>query len=141
LRLCADCAQRYEQFVEDLDTIGLVLATPPPASAVARVWWPRQTQLMAAATACTLLVAVALGVAWLRQPSRVDAATPRHNTEAFAADLSDALFASDITGVSSVAAEAPYLEAALDAGQPCSGDRFLAGECNDALSAYLIEDD
>ena len=36
LRTCADCAERYEQLVGDLDTIGQVLKAPPPVGEIGR---------------------------------------------------------------------------------------------------------
>ena len=36
LRMCADCAERYEQLVGDLDTISQVLEAPPPVGEIGR---------------------------------------------------------------------------------------------------------
>ena len=37
------------------------------------------------------------------------------------------------------ALEVAYVDAALEAGQPCSRDRFFTGECNDQVSAFQSE--
>ena len=83
-----------------------------------------------------------LGILWWREPSPPRVGTRLTAGSTFATDLSAALFATSRTAApTQLASDAPYLEAALDEGQPCTGDRFLAGQCNDELSALLIEDE
>ena len=138
LRLCADCSARYDLLLEDLERIVGVLETDPPPSASAarqRTMW--QVQWLSAATACLVLVVLALDVAWVRRSAPVQVAAQTSSVSAFAADLSAALFTT--TDASTEEVEAQYLEAALDAGQPCSQSRFLAGERNDQLSAFAAE--
>ena len=139
LQLCADCTERYDRLVSDLQTISHTLvATPPlsearPASALWRAQW------MPAALACATVLAVVLDVAWVRRSSPV-LLTPRTtDVSVFASDLSDALFA-DANSVSQLSGDAPYLDSALEAGRPCSREQFLSGECNDPFSA-LVEDE
>jgi hypothetical protein len=139
LRMCADCAERYQQLFADLDTIGQVLAAPPVAEIGRAPLWG--LRWMPAAIACgAVLVVLVLDAAWLRRSSPVEVAERASSASAFATDLSDALFGpSDASGIPAVAAETPYLEAALEAGQPCTRDRLLAGECIDEVSAFLAE--
>jgi len=138
LRLCADCAERYERLVEDLETIGRVLEAAPPAleRREARAW--RAGWLPVAAAACAAVLVVVAGGVWRRGPAPV--AARAGNMSAFADDLSAALFASaDPSALLPLAADAPYVTAALQAGQPCTQERFFTGECNDQVSALLIE--
>jgi hypothetical protein len=139
VRMCADCAERYEELIGDLDAIGQVLKAPPPAGEIERVssW---RLGWMPAAIACAVLVVLVLDAAWLRHSSPVELAVRTSNVSAFATDLSDALFGpSDTSAIPAAAIEAPYLEAALEAGQPCTRERLLNGECNDEVSAFLSE--
>jgi hypothetical protein len=136
LRQCADCAERYELLTEDLETIDQALDAPPLAAEPRRAWPLRWVPAAAVGMA---VVALLLGVAWLRRPAPV-AAHPT-GLAVFVADVSDALFA---TGEANAlpqiaAAETSYLDAALDAGHPCTRERFLAGDCSDQLSALLID--
>jgi hypothetical protein len=95
-----------------------------------------------AAITCAALVALVLDVAWLRRSSPVEVAERASSVSAFATDLSDALFGpSDTSTIPAVAAEAPYVEAALEAGQPCTRERLLSGDCSDEVSAFLTEDE
>jgi hypothetical protein len=141
LRVCADCAERYDAFEEDLQTIGAVLEAPP----VAEVRHPLlswRVRWLSAATAGLAMAAVVASVVWLRPPAPVQVAARSGNVTAFADDVSAALFASTEGDVTPrLAAEAPYLEAALEAGWPCTQARFLRGDCNDQLSALLIEEE
>ena len=138
LRFCADCAERYDLLVEDLATIGQALDAPPAAELRERAPW--RMRWVPAAAACVALLAVAFGLARLREPSRMQVASRTASSSAFAADLSAALFASsEVDALPQLAAETPYLEAALDAGRPCTQDGFLSGECSDQLSALLSE--
>ncbi len=141
LRRCADCAERQDQFAEDLETIERALAVAPlHVAKVRRLAW-RPAAWMSAAVACAALGVLVLGVAWLRPspPVQVEQASA---VSTFAADLSAALFPMNDTGATlQLAAEAPYLEAALEMGQPCTQERFFAGECDDQLSPGLIETD
>ncbi len=139
LRMCADCAERYEQLVGDLDAIGQVLKAPPPVGEIGRasLWRLRWAP---AAVACVLLVVLVLDAVWLRPSSPVEVAVRTSSVSAFATDLSDALFGpSDANAIPPVAVEASYLEAALEAGQPCTRERLLTGECSDEVSAFLTE--
>ena len=144
LRLCADCAERYDHLTEDLETIGQVLEAPPLHSKVREVPSWRQGWIPAAAT-CMALIVLALGITRLRQPPPVHVAQRPGSFSAFAKDLSTALFATaDVTVVAPLVQEASYREAsylvvALEAGQPCTQESFFSGECNDQLSAFAIE--
>ncbi len=141
LRLCADCTEHYDQLVVDLETIGHALEAPPSA-AVSRRASAARMPWVPAAVACAALAVVMLVFAWVRRSSPVQVATRIHSVSAFAGDLSDALFAtSAASAFVPLAEEAPYLEAALNAGQPCTQDRFFRGACNDQLSALMIEDE
>jgi hypothetical protein len=140
LRLCADCAERYDDLTEDLETISRVLEAPPPASKIRGVspWW----RWVGVATACTALIALVVGVTQPRDEAGIEVAAGTSAVSAFAADLSAALFATSGTHARrQFAEEAPYLTAALEAGEPCTRDRFLTGECNDQLSALLMDSD
>jgi hypothetical protein len=142
LRLCADCAERYDMLAEDLDALRHILAAPPPRGVVRRANAVRVGWVSVAAAAVALL-AVHGGVSWLRQeaPPPTHLATPAGTVAAFAADVSAALFA-DSTPTLTVAlatSDTSYLQAALDAGSPCTRDRYLNGACNDELSALLFE--
>jgi len=139
LRMCADCAERYQQLFADLDTIGQVLGAPPPVGVIDRVS-PWRLRWMPAAIACAVLVVLVLDATWLRRSSSVEVAERASSASAFATDLSDALFGpSDANAIPPVAVEASYLEAALEAGQPCTRERLLTGECSDEVSAFLTE--
>ncbi len=140
LRRCADCAERQDQLEEDLETIGWALSTVPPQVArVRRLAW-QPAAWMTAAVACAVLGVLVLDVAWLRLSPPVQ--IERASVSTFAADLSAALFPmNDSSATPQLAAEAPYLEAALEMGQPCTQERFFAGECDDQLSPVLIETD
>jgi len=140
VRLCADCAERYDELVEDLDKIGQTLVAVPPGVVrrmpMVRVPW------LPAAIACATVLAVVLDVAWVRRSSPLRLATRTSNIAAFTSDLSDALFAtSDGNIVAQLPGDTPYLDAALEAGRPCSSEQFLAGECNDEVSAWLVEEE
>jgi len=145
LRQCAECAERYDRLVEDLEMIARVLEAPPVPVGEPRRIWSWRTLWIPVAIGCAALAVLALDLGWLRTPPmaqapRAHVGASNSRLAAFAADLSDALFpAADTNGFPQLAAEAPYLEAALEAGQPCSRDRFLSGECNDEVSAFLAE--
>jgi hypothetical protein len=95
--------------------------------------------------AAAALVAVVISVPWLRQPmsGTMQVASHRSNVSAFATDVSAAVFAdNDATAVVALASDdAPYLLAALDAGSACTRDRYFNGECDDPLSALILESD
>ena len=139
LQLCADCAERYDALAEDLALIGRALQAPPPRempspSAWRVAWVP--------AGASIAVIGAMVGILWWREPSPARVAARPTAISTFAADLSAALFATSRTAApTQLASEAPYLEAALDEGQPCTRDRFLAGQCSDELSALLTEDE
>ncbi len=93
-----------------------------------------------AAAALILLVGFAWGVGWWVSDEPVSLATRTANVSAFAADVSAALFATnDATGLLQLASDAPDLQAALEAGWPCTQARFLNGECDDQVSALFFE--
>lgn len=144
LRLCADCAERYDQLVEDLDALHHVLEAPPPAAAVRRVM-PLPIRWAPIAAAAVLLITIVVSVAGRRPPASVPVQVATRGTavSAFAADVSDALFAnSDSTATAALpTVETSYLQAALDAGSLCTRDRYFSGECDDQLSALLFESD
>jgi hypothetical protein len=141
LRLCADCAERYDELEEDLQTIGAVLEAPPVAEVRHRLLSWRMRWL-AAATAGVAVAALALSVIWLRPQTPTQLALRSGSVTAFADDVSTALFATtDADAAPRFSEEAPYLEAALEAGWPCTQARFLTGDCNDQLSALLIEEE
>ena len=151
VRLCADCAERYELLVQDLKTIGQVLEAPPPAWQGRRVlaWQlPWRLPWIPVAIASAALLVVALGIAWVRLSSPVQVALSVNDVSAFTADLSNALFGTgdanavpqgDANAVPQMVAEVSYLDAALDAGHPCTPDQLLTGDCDDQLSALMIE--
>jgi hypothetical protein len=142
LRFCADCAEHYDLLLEDLEAIARALETPPPRVFHIRNVSPRRGQWMAAAIAVAVLAVLILDIAWLQRSSPVQVAAHTSSASSFAADLSAALFpTTDTSGMLQLAAEAPYLEAALEIGQPCTQDRFFTGECNDQLSPVLVEGD
>jgi hypothetical protein len=142
LRLCADCTERYDQLVEDLATLHLTLEAPQPAAAVRRFtpflvhWAPMAAA--AAGLAAVIVVSVA-GRHPLVDPVQV--ATRSTAVSAFAADVSAALFAdSESAGTAALpTVETSYLQAALDAGSPCTREQYLDGECDEQLSALLSE--
>jgi hypothetical protein len=138
LRMCADCAERYEQLIGDLGTIGQVLEAPPVGEIGRVPIW--RLRWVPAAIACAVLVVVVLDAAWLRRSSPVEVALRTSDVSAFATDLSDALFGTNDASVLPVAGvEAPYLEAALEVGRPCTRERLLTGECSDEVFAFLTE--
>ena len=142
LRLCADCVERYDQLVEDLEVLHHVLEAAPPPVEVRRAgvfsigWVP----VTAAAVA---LLAIVVSVRLLREPATppVQVASRSTAVSAFAADVSAALFADSAptTTVAFATTDAPYLQAALDVGSPCTRDRYFGGECDDQLSALILE--
>ena len=141
LRLCADCAERYEKLAEDLDTLCHILAAPPSRRAVPRAN-PLRIGWVPVAAAAVALLAVVVGVPWLRQeaPAPTQIAAPRAAVAAFAADVSAALFADSTSTLTvALATSDTYLQAALDTGSPCTRDRYLTGTCDDQLSVLLFE--
>src|ERR1700687_630861 len=138
LRLCADCAERYDALTNDLEVIGAVLAQPPPqTSLVTRVdiWLLRWVP---AVVAVVVLVGAGVVVNRLLAPVPAEFAAYRGSTSALAADVSAALFAGDdASGGTQLAYEAPYLQAALEAGLLCTQERFFRGQCTDSLSALF----
>lgn len=144
LQGCADCAQRYDALAEDLTALQRILEEPAPA-AVAQGVSPLRLGWIPMAAAAAALIALLVSGPWLRQPTPVplQVALRRSNVSAFAADVSAALFANDdpSTMVALAPSDAPYLQAALDAGSPCTRDRYFNGECDDQLSALILESD
>lgn len=137
LRLCADCAERYDALGDDLALIEMTLESTPPAP-IRRRALPLRPRLLAAALGT--FAAFALGITVLHWPTPPQTTAQRGTLPAFADDVSEAVFAN--TGVSDVAQlapDTPYTRAALEAEWPCTQDRFLSGECTDQLSALLFE--
>ena len=139
LRLCADCAERYDVVIDDLKAISDILAQAPslvPArSRVAMVfvgWLP-------AAVAAAMLFAVGLAVTRRLTPTPVQMTARPGNVSAFADDVSAALFASNDTSSLQGAFAVPYLEVALEAGLPCTQERFYDGRCDDQVAALVFE--
>ena len=64
LRLCADCAERYDLFTEELEAIGHVLQSPPRLAIEPRRLWSIQMPWVPATAGCLALLALVLGVAW-----------------------------------------------------------------------------
>ncbi len=94
------------------------------------------------ATALAAVVAVVVGMTVMRSAAPPQTATRRTTVSQFAADVSDAVFASAADSEEfAMAADAPDLGAALDAGWPCSREQFLEGECNDDVSVLLFASD
>jgi hypothetical protein len=142
LRFCADCAEHYDLLLEDLETIGRALEVPPPRALHNRDVLPHRLRWMTTAIAIAALAVLVLDITWLRRSSPVQVAAHTSSVASFAADLSAALFpTTDTSTTFQLAAEAPYLEAALEMGQPCTQDRFFTGECDDQLSPVLVEGD
>ena len=144
LRLCADCAERYDRLEEDLGTLRHILEAPPPvAVARQRAGAFHMGWLPIAAVATAALVVLLVSVPWLRQPPRTSGGAAAHSptVSAFAADVSAALFADGAPGTSVEVAmnDTADLQAALDTGSLCTRDRYLNGECDDQLSALLYE--
>jgi hypothetical protein len=139
LRLCADCAERFDALVEDLHAIDAILTkTPPPAQLTSRV--PRWRMGWAPAAACVGLLAVVVSVISLRRPTPPPMTSRSSNVSGFAADVSAALFASaDAGDFSQVEAEPADLGVALEVGWACTQERYFNGECNDQLSVLLVE--
>ncbi len=143
LRMCADCAERYDAFVDDLEAIDAVLsATPPALAAVTRPVVSPWRVGWVPATALAAVVAVVVGMTVMRSAAPPETVTRRTTVSQFAADVSDAVFASAADPEEfATAADAPDLGAALDAGWPCSREQFLEGECNDDVSVLLFGSD
>jgi hypothetical protein len=142
LRLCADCAERYDKLVQDLEMLHHVLEAPPPVHAPSRGGLALPLRWAPLALAALALLALAGSVVWLQRPAPVQIASRAPAVSAFAADVSAALFANNsptTTTTALVTNDAPYLQAALDAGSPCTRDRYFNGECDDQLSALLFE--
>ena len=140
VRSCRECGQRYGRLAEDLASIRHVLVDSPPPRVVTRHPLPRPGRWMAAAAACAALLLWGVRIAHVRDVSPSAAASDGSIT-AFADDLSAALFEGDVGRFPQLALDEPYVEAALTAGQPCTRDAFLAGECNDQLSAFTTEEE
>jgi len=142
LRLCADCVERYDQLVEDLEALHGVLQAAPPAVEVRRAV-PFSIGWVPVAAAAVALLAIVGGVRLLRAPTAppVQVASRGTAVSAFAADVSAALFADGAPTTTGALAttDAPYLQAALDSGSLCTRDRYFGGECDDQLSALILE--
>lgn len=141
LRMCADCAERYDAFVDDLEAIDAALSGTPPPAVARRVVSPWRAGWVPAA-ALAAAVAVVVGMTVMRSAAPPETATHRTTVSQFAADVSDAVFASAADSEEfATAADAPDLGAALDAGRPCTREQILEGECNDDVSVLLFASD
>jgi len=141
VRSCRECGQRYTRLVADLASIRHVLVDTPPPRIVTRHPLPRPGRWMAAAAACAALLLWGIRVAHVHDGMSPSLTEPNGSLTALADDLSAALFESDVNRYPQLALDAPYVEAALTAGQPCTRDGFYAGECNDQLSAFTTEEE
>lgn len=142
LRLCADCAERYDALSDDVQAIsGALVQTSPPPRAASHV--PRALlRWVPLGAVAAVLLAVGVAATLLRAPAPEPLTIASVNVPAFAADVSAALFASgDETGSTLSAADAPYLQAALEAGLPCTQERFFDGECEDQVFALVLQSD
>ncbi|HEX7406792.1 MAG TPA: hypothetical protein VF515_03970 [Candidatus Binatia bacterium] len=139
LRLCADCAERYDALVDDLHAIDAILTkTPPPTLLTSRL--PRWRMGWAPVAAFVVLLAAIVSVISLRRPTPLPMTSRSTNVSGFAADVSAALFASaDAGDFPQVESEPADLGVALEAGWACTQDRYFNGECNDQLSVLLFE--
>jgi len=141
LRLCAGCAERFDALSDDLGAISGVLAQRPPWRVARRVAWPRQ-RWVPLGVAAAVLLAVGVATTLLRAPAPVPLALSSASMPAFADDVSAALFASgDDSGSAPSAIDAPYLQAALEAGLPCTQQRIFDGECEDQIFALVLQSD
>lgn len=141
LRSCADCAEAYDRLAEDLEALHATLThLPPPQAAAAglavwrRPWIPAAVALLG--------IAIFAGVMWHRPRVPLQVATETRSVTAFASDIATALFsAPGVYEVPDLNRSMPYLEAAFDVGQPCTGEAFFNGECSDQVSALWIATD
>jgi len=142
LRWCADCVERYDQLVEDLEILHHVLEAAPPAVEVRRMM-PFSIGWVPMAAAAVALLAIVVSVRLLRAPTTAPLQVASRSTavSAFAADVSAALFAESAATTTAALAttDAPYLQAALELGSPCTRDRYFGGACDDQLSALILE--
>ena len=142
LRVCADCAERYDALTDDLKAISDVLVQVPPAAIAPRHVPEMLLRWVPVAAAAAMLLAVGLAVTQLQAPVPVQVATRSGNVPAFAADVSAAVFAGDDDSATiQIASDAPYLRAALEAGLPCAQVGVFEGECDDQISALAFESD
>jgi hypothetical protein len=141
LRLCADCSERYDALVEDLGLIGRIFEAPPPAGLRWRAGIRSLGVMLPAAAVLLAVLALAVGVGQWRTLAPLPMPTgSRESLSALAADVSTALFApADAATLPQLAAETGELQAALDAGRPCTQEEFLSGECDDQLQALVFE--
>jgi hypothetical protein len=139
LRLCADCAERYDALADDLHAIDAILTkTPPPALLTSRL--PRWRMGWAPVAAFAVLLAAVVSVLSLRQPTPLPMTSRNTNVSGFAADVSAALFAgADAGDFPQIESGPADLRVALEAGWACTQDRYFNGECNDQLSVLLVE--
>ncbi len=138
LRLCADCAERYDALTEDLDLIGMTLKGTPPVPLRVRTL-PLRPRLLAAAALGTL-AAFVIGITVLQRPTPSQTVAHHSSLSALASDVSDAVFSNaTLSDDSQLALETAYTRAVSEADWPCTQDRFLDGECTDQLTALLFE--
>jgi hypothetical protein len=138
LRLCADCAERYDALVDDLARIGSALKSPPPRMlAPARPFSPRAPQLVFVG-AGVMIAVVALASSWLLRPAPMQVAAAPANVGAFVDEVSVALFqvGDSETGVS-IDGDISAVRTALSGRYPCTTAQSLSEECDDELSALL----
>ncbi|MGD0946019.1 MAG: hypothetical protein ABSA52_01205 [Candidatus Binatia bacterium] len=140
LRLCVDCAGRYDALVDDLHAIDAILTTTPPPAVVTRRL-SRWHMGWAPAAAFVVLLAAVASVISLHRPAPPPVPSRSTNVSAFAADVSLALFASaDASDFPQIESAPSDLGAALEAGWACTQDGYFNGECNDQLSMLLFEE-
>ena len=138
LRLCADCAERYDALLEDLELIGEVLKAPPPRlPATAGAFSSRVPRLAVAGVGVTILAAVLVaGGVWRR--SAVSVLPEPANVGGLAEEISIALLsADDLLPASAPGPDVSEMHAALSGRWPCPSVESASGECDDDLSALL----
>ncbi len=137
LRVCADCAERYDALADDLERIVTTLNGPAPARLQGRVL-PLRPRLLAAAVGT--FAALTITLVALHRPTSPQSVARRSTLSALASDVSDAVFANAIVSDDSqLAPDTAYVRAALEADWPCTQDRFLDGECTDQVSALVFD--
>ena len=138
LRLCADCAERYDALLEDLELIGDVLKGPPPRRpAFAGAFSSRVPRLAVAGAGIAMLaVVLAAGSLWRRSPATAEPQAA--NVRGLAEEVSIALLsADDLQPVSASGPDVSDVRAALSGRWPCPWEESGGAECDDDLSALL----
>jgi len=137
VRICADCAERYEELAGDLATITRTLAGPPPRVLRTLPLWRHRAVLGTLACAASALCATMM--VWrLNAVSHRTTVSPS-TVAAFADDVSAAVFTP--TDTAALTFDTSVLAAALDGGRPCTGAGVLSGDCTDEVSALAADDE